>query len=106
MFKDLSQKEYKEIVSGLHAKFVHSENMTVAMWKIDKGAELPEHKHPHEQIAIVIEGEFELTISEKIKKVTNGIVAVIPPNAVHKGRAITDCKIIDVFYPVREDYKS
>lgn len=23
----------------------------------------------------------------------------------HSGRALTDCRVIDVFYPVREDYR-
>jgi quercetin dioxygenase-like cupin family protein len=33
-----------------------------------------------------------------------GSVGIIPPNAVHSGRALTDCRILDVFSPVREDY--
>ncbi|NOY99054.1 MAG: cupin domain-containing protein, partial [Chloroflexi bacterium] len=34
-----------------------------------------------------------------------GAVAVIPPDVPHAGRAVTDCRIIDVFYPTREEYK-
>ena len=34
-----------------------------------------------------------------------GTVVVIPPDVPHAGKAITDCWIIDVFHPVREDYR-
>jgi hypothetical protein len=34
-----------------------------------------------------------------------GHFRVIPPDAVHSGRSITACKIIDVFSPVRADYR-
>jgi quercetin dioxygenase-like cupin family protein len=33
-----------------------------------------------------------------------GSVAVIPSNARHSGKAVTACRILDVFYPLREDY--
>jgi unsaturated pyranuronate lyase len=32
-------------------------------------------------------------------------VLVIPPNAVHSGRALTELRLTDVFSPVREDYR-
>jgi quercetin dioxygenase-like cupin family protein len=36
---------------------------------------------------------------------TAGHYRVIPPDVVHSGHSITACKIIDVFSPVREDYR-
>jgi len=103
-FIDPSVMESKELVKGFHAKFIHSENMTLAYWNIEDGAELPEHSHPHEQVTNLLEGTFELIIGGERKMVGPGEVAIIPSNVVHKGRAITACKIIDVFYPLREDY--
>jgi quercetin dioxygenase-like cupin family protein len=104
-FIDLSDLEEKELVPGYHVRFVHSENMTFAYWNIEGGSSLRDHSHPHEQVVNLIEGEFELKVGGEIKKMKPGQVAVLPGNVPHSGRAITDCKIIDVFYPVREDYK-
>ena len=104
-FIDLDQIEAKEIVPGYRAVFVNSDNMTLAFWTIEAGAEMPEHSHPHEQVSTVLEGTFELTVEGETKQLDPGIVAVIPSNAVHGGTAITACRIIDVFHPVREEYK-
>jgi quercetin dioxygenase-like cupin family protein len=35
----------------------------------------------------------------------SGHVKVIPSNTPHAAVALTDCKLIDVFSPVREDYR-
>jgi quercetin dioxygenase-like cupin family protein len=35
---------------------------------------------------------------------TAGQVLIIPSNVVHSGQALTPCKVLDVFNPVREDY--
>jgi quercetin dioxygenase-like cupin family protein len=94
----------KEPMPGFRARFVHSENMTFAFWDIKEGAELPEHAHHHEQVAKMLEGQFELTVDGESQLMEPGMVAVIPANVAHSGRAIADCKIIDTFYPVREDY--
>jgi len=32
------------------------------------------------------------------------MVVLIPSDAKHSGKALTDCTIIDIFNPVREDY--
>jgi quercetin dioxygenase-like cupin family protein len=93
-------------MSGFRVRFVHALNMTLAFWEIDANAELPLHSHPHEQVANVVDGEFSLTINGKTQYLKAGTVAVIPPNAPHAGRALTACRITDVFYPVREDYRT
>jgi len=95
----------REIVPGFTARFVHSENMTFSYWQVKEGAVLPEHSHPHEQVANLIAGKFEMTVAGETRTIEPGMVAVIPSEAKHSGRALTDCYILDVFYPIREDYR-
>ena len=95
--------EERELIPGTKVRFVHSDRMTVAHWHFDPNIDLPAHSHPHEQICNVIEGEFELTIDGVPEKMTAGHYRVIPPDVVHSGHSITDCTIIDVFSPVRDD---
>jgi quercetin dioxygenase-like cupin family protein len=104
-FVKLDQIPAVEKIPGYHVRFVHSHNMTFAYWTIRKDAPLPLHAHPHEQVAHVLEGEFELAIEGETRRLQAGMVGIIPPNAQHCGRAITDCRILDAFYPVREDYR-
>ena len=79
--------------------------MTFALWEIAAGSPLPEHSHPHEQVVHLYEGEFEMTVDGETRRMRGGSVFAIPSNARHSGRAITDCRIMDVFRPVREDYR-
>ncbi|KAF5437878.1 Cupin domain protein [Candidatus Methanophagaceae archaeon] len=102
---NLYKIETKQPVDGAQVRFVHSESMTMAYWQFEPGADLPEHSHPNEQITNVMGGSFELTIDGDTLALEAGSVVVIPPNAVHSGRAITGCYVIDAFYPVREDYR-
>ena len=103
--KNIQQIAQREIIKGFKARFVHSENMTIAYWEAEVGAELPLHSHIHEQIAMVTKGSFEMTIGGETTIYTPGEIAVIPSNVEHSGRALTYCEITDVFSPVREDYK-
>lgn len=104
-FIDLQDIPENEPVPGYHVRFVHSDTMTMAYWTIEAGAEIPEHAHPHEQVATVTEGEFELVVDDEARRMGAGDVAVIPSDVPHSGRAITDCRMIDAFHPVREDYR-
>ncbi len=102
---NLNEIEYREILHGLKVKFVHSENMTLAYWDFMEGDFLPGHSHPNEQICTVIEGTLELKVDGKAYHMQPGFVFTIPPDVLHSGKALTKCKVIDAFYPVRDDYK-
>lgn len=104
-FIQLKDIPSKELLPGFTGRMIHTNNMTLAWWDIKKGSILPEHHHEHEQVAAqVISGELELTLEGETRVMKAGDIAVIPSNAVHSGRAITDCQVLDVFSPVREDY--
>jgi quercetin dioxygenase-like cupin family protein len=92
------------IISGFHGRFLHSGRMTFALWRIEAGAVLPPHSHPHEQVVHQLEGELEVTVEGVTTVLKAGMVAVVPPDAKHSGRALTDCRTMDVFCPLREDY--
>jgi quercetin dioxygenase-like cupin family protein len=96
----------KEIVPGFEARFIHTPHVTIGYINITAGSILPEHGHPHEQVTHVLEGKLELTINGVVSVIEPGMVAVIPGNVRHSGRALTDCRALDVFHPVREDYKA
>ncbi|UCG29546.1 MAG: cupin domain-containing protein [candidate division WOR-3 bacterium] len=95
----------REVVTGIRGRFVHSDNVTVAHWNIDAGAVMPDHAHPHEQIVNVIEGEFDFTVEGEVHAAKPGFIAIVPANVKHGGKAKTRVRILDVFYPVREDYR-
>ena len=94
-----------EILPGVRVQFVHSQNMTVAYWTFEAEVDFPQHSHPHEQIVNVIAGKFELIVGKETKRLGPGDVVIIAPDAVHSGRSITACRMIDIFYPIREDYR-
>ncbi len=95
----------REIFPGINARLIHTDKVSHSWVDITAGASFPEHRHPHEQIVSVLEGELELVVEGKPHRLTAGLVFVIPPNAPHYGRGITACRVLDAFAPVREDYK-
>lgn len=95
----------RQVVPGFHARFVHSDHMTLAYWHVEAQAVLPEHSHPHEQVTSVLEGEIEITISGKSTLLKAGEVVVIPSNIPHKAKALSPCRLMDAFYPAREEYR-
>ncbi|MCA4898359.1 MAG: cupin domain-containing protein [Bacteroidota bacterium] len=95
----------KEVFPGFVGRFIHTQTMTFAFWDIKQGSMVPEHSHLHEQVVNMQEGEFELIVDGQPHRLQPGMVFTIPSHVKHSGRAITPCKILDVFSPVREDYK-
>jgi quercetin dioxygenase-like cupin family protein len=95
-----------EISKGFNARLIHTDAMTLAYVDVDDGADLPEHSHVHEQVLNLLEGRFELTVNSASHVLEAGDVFAIPSNAPHSGRALTKCRILDVFNPVREDFRS
>ncbi len=94
------------MIPGFRGKFVHMEHYTIANWDVDEGAELPEHSHINEQTSQVLEGKFEMTIEGDTMIYEPGMIACVAANVLHSGRALTPCKILDVFSPARPEYSN
>lgn len=95
----------RQLVPGIMGHYVHGVNCTLGYVNLNAGSSIPEHHHIHEQITFIVEGELDMVIGGKKILLTTGHVYVIPPDIPHSAVAKTDCRVIDVFSPVREDYK-
>ena len=104
-FVNLDGLEPREPMPGFRGRFVYTERTTIVYWDVAAGASLPEHAHPHEQVSSPLDGGFDMTVNSVTHRMTGGTVCVIESDVVHSGHAITDCRLVDVFCPVREDYR-
>ena len=95
-----------QIAKGINARVVTGKTVTVLHVIIDAGAILPEHSHHHEQVVNLLEGELVLTVDGKEHRMSEGDVMLLAPNVVHSGHALSRCKVVDVFHPIREDFSS
>lgn len=95
----------KKLMDGISGQYIHGDQSTFGLVEVRKGSVLPSHHHPHEQITFVLEGELEMTIGGETMTLKPGNFHVIRSNVPHSAVAHVDCKLIDVFSPVREDYR-
>jgi quercetin dioxygenase-like cupin family protein len=103
-FIDYNSKNKIKIWDGIYGQVHHSNGVTIGRLTIAKGVVLPEHFHVHEQWSNMIKGEMEFIIGGEKMVIKPGQTALIPSNVPHSGVTLTDCEIIDVFSPVREDW--
>ncbi|MDB5137867.1 MAG: hypothetical protein JWP37_4470 [Mucilaginibacter sp.] len=106
IFRQFSDIPTKEIAPGFFSKLIHTDTNTINFIEVKAGCSVPLHQHVHEQSTFVIDGKFELTVNGVPQVLEPGLFAIIPTNARHGGIAITDCKLLDIFSPVREDYRN
>jgi len=101
----LSSLPTKHLIQGITGKYVHGEKASFGIVEIEAGSILPLHHHHNEQITYILEGALEMEIGGEKMLLTQGSYYVIPSNTPHSAIAHEACKVIDVFSPVREDYK-
>jgi quercetin dioxygenase-like cupin family protein len=67
---------------------------TVTLFAFDSGQGLNEHTAPYEALISIIEGEAEITIGDKIHKVSSGETVKLPVNVAHAVKSITRFKML------------
>ena len=105
-FYRANDRKSKEIVPGASIKTFWGENIHLSVVTVEPGGSIPRHNHPHEQAGTVLEGEMTLGIGDQEQTLRPGDFYIIPPNADHWVKR-TNQRIValDIFSPVREDYK-
>ena len=81
------------------------ERTLLAEFTMAKGSAIPPHSHPHEQTGYVARGRLDFTVGSARAVLEAGDAYSIPGGTVHAVIALEDSVAVDVFSPVREEYK-
>jgi quercetin dioxygenase-like cupin family protein len=105
MFRKSDVTGYKDPLNKIKMKtLVYGKKTLLTEFKLEKGAILPRHNHPHEQTGYLVSGRIDLTIGDTTHNVQPGDSWCIPGSIDHNAVAHEDSVAIEVFSPVREDY--
>jgi unsaturated pyranuronate lyase len=106
-FFDLSEQPSKTIFPGVTITTAWGDAIMMSFVQFEYGnAVVPEHRHPHEQMGMGLEGEFELVIDGEARVIRAGDSYWIPSNVPHRARSINGpARALDIFHPIREEYR-
>ena len=105
-FYNSAERTPKELLPGMLGRSFWGDKMLLNLLELAPHAVVPLHSHPHEQAGIMLEGEMEFTIGGETRLVKPGDIFIIPGGVEHSVRVLDKpCKALDIFSPVREEYK-
>lgn len=94
-----------QVWDGVRVRRVEGERITLAIVELDPDTVVPEHRHPHEQNGIVLQGEMTFRVGDERRLLRPGgtwrILGDVPHDAVAGPEGAV---VIDVFSPLREDW--
>jgi len=67
---------------------------TITLFAFDQGEGLSEHTTPYDALVYVIDGEAEVTISNKPIRLKKGELTIMPANEPHALSAVTKFKML------------
>jgi quercetin dioxygenase-like cupin family protein len=84
---------------------IQGERLTLAVVELAPNAVVPEHRHEHEQLGMVIKGEVDFTLDGETRHLGPGGTWRILSNLPHNVNAGPDgAVVLDIFSPTRDDW--
>ena len=105
-FYSADERASKTLFGDITAKTFWGDKMLLSLVNIPANSVVPLHSHPHEQAGIMLQGEATFTVGGETRLVKAGEMWIIPGGVEHTVAAgASGALALDVFSPVREDYK-
>ncbi len=104
-FIDPADMPTAEPLPGWKGRFWRSDAMSFAHYDVEAGCSIHEHHHPNEEVWVVVEGRFEVTVDGETRVAGPGAVAVVPSDAPHSVRVLESGRALVANHPVRTDLR-
>jgi quercetin dioxygenase-like cupin family protein len=96
----------EKITEMISQKIVAGDRQMLAQIYLKRGAQVPMHAHPSEQMTYILQGALRVVVNGEEMTVREGEVLHIPSDVPHQAEALEDTFELDVFSPVRQDWLS
>jgi quercetin dioxygenase-like cupin family protein len=83
----------------------HSDALMLVRHYFEQGWVGARHSHPHHQLVYVVKGALRVDRGGKLFDVFAGDSFVVDGGVEHQVSALEASEVLDVFTPVREDYR-
>ncbi|GEN59915.1 cupin domain-containing protein [Acetobacter nitrogenifigens] len=100
----LADQPVEHVSALIDRQVIYGAQSTFVVWTLKKGAVVPLHHHPNEQITWITKGRAEVYSGGKKFVMVSGDLMVIPPNVPHEFVITEDTIDIDIFAPQRQDW--
>ena len=95
----------RELAPGVRLRLAWGERVMMSFVDLAANSVVARHSHPHEQMGMVLKGEFEMVIGGEARVLLEGDCYLIPPDVEHSARTFDmPAQALDIFSPPREDY--
>jgi len=96
----------RQLFPGVCIHTTAGEKMMLSIVDFEPHSVVEAHSHPHEQMGMLLEGELTFTVGGQTQLVRAGQMWCIPGGVEHRVVAGPQpARALDVFHPVREDYR-
>jgi quercetin dioxygenase-like cupin family protein len=96
-----------ELARGVTAKALFGEGAMLNLVELEPSAVVARHSHPHEQLGLILRGSMTLTVDGADHVLAEMDGYTLPGGIEHEAVAGPEgALVLDVFRPVREDYRA
>lgn len=106
-FSDLSTIGPADVVPGSTGRIVHGASMTLAVFELDPGTEIPERINDREQVGLCITGSITLDIDGERRELPPGGIWIIPKGGRRSAQVGPEgAVVVEIMSPTREDLRA
>jgi quercetin dioxygenase-like cupin family protein len=106
-FADVGSLPPQQLWEGVLGRTVHGERVSFTVIELAPNAVVPEHSHANEQVGVLLEGSAVFRVGAERRELGPGGTWRIPGETPHEVAAGTEgAVVVEVFAPVREDWRA
>src|SRR5580698_10681329 len=105
LVKSADAKRFTPEAGMVRQVLAYSGDLMLVRHYFDTGWVGARHSHPHHQLVYVVKGAIRVDVAGRVFDVLAGDSFVVDGGVEHQASALETSEVLDVFTPVREDYR-